>query len=277
MNQLFLDPSLERQCLLLDNLKGQGLPVPEVFAFESDPGVLGAPFAVMECVAGYIPSPSYNTAGWLFDAPPEIRRELWLHGLAALVEIGNAAVDEMGFLARPTYGGDPIDQELHYTLASLRWATSGTPAKGLEALWADLAASRPDFQPRLSWGDARVGNVIFQDTSVAAVIDWEQASLSGSLVDLGWWLFFDVFHSTERGVARLEGLPDRSETLDRWVALGGVEPTDIDWYERFAGLRLATIFARVLQLAEERGDNEFADSFRARNPAIRILEAMNAI
>ena len=100
-NQLFLDPSLQRQCQLLDHLGRRGLPVPDLIAFEPDPSVLGAPFAVLECVAGYIPTPSYNSAGWLFEASPDTRRELWRNGLAALVEIGKVDAGEVSFLARP--------------------------------------------------------------------------------------------------------------------------------------------------------------------------------
>ena len=29
------------------------------------------------------------------------------------------------------------------------------------------------------------------DFTVAGVMDWEQLSLGGALLDIGWWLFFD--------------------------------------------------------------------------------------
>ena len=97
-------------------------------------------------------------------------------------------------------------------------------------------------------------------------------------MDLGWWLLFDTYHSEDRGVARLDGLPDRSETLDLWVSLGGVEPTD----DRVVRAIRRTSVGRDLRprmrnLRRERGNTECAETFRVDNPALRMLALMNAL
>ena len=60
-------------------LAGQpGVPVPMIWFTEADPGVLGAPFYVMDRVRGRVPGdvPSWHRKGWTVDLPPERRSRL---------------------------------------------------------------------------------------------------------------------------------------------------------------------------------------------------------
>ena len=126
----------------------------------------------------------------------------------------------------------------------------------LDAAAAQLRARWPKNQPEgLVWGDARLGNLMFDDNfEVVAVMDWEQPSLGGALVDLAWWLFIgNIMHSAGAGRPHLEGMGTREETIDLWHALTGIPTDDIEWYEDFTALRISCLSissSRVWGLAE---------------------------
>ena len=67
----------------------------------------------------------------------------------------------------------------------------------VDRLWEWLEANVPSATPTgLSWGDARLGNTMFDDDfRLVVVMDWELVSLGTPIMDLGWWLFFDDVHS----------------------------------------------------------------------------------
>jgi aminoglycoside phosphotransferase (APT) family kinase protein len=162
-----------------------------------------------------------------------------------LCRIAATPIEACRVLDQPRLGATGFDQHLAYWLDACRW-TTGEASPFLMEAEAWLEKRRPQRPASgLSWGDARIGNMMFgQDFRLAGVMDWEQASLGGPMQDLGWWLFFDEIHSTSIGVMRLEGLGTRQETLDLWSGLTGQATSDVEWYEAFAGYKLAVIIAR---------------------------------
>ena len=91
-----------------------------------------------------------------------------------------------------------------------------------------------------------------------------------ALRDLGWWLFFDHQHSVGKGVARLDGLGTRQETIDLWEERVGRSTADVRWYEVFAGYCVAQLWLRNQLLLGL--DHEAA---MATNPFVgRTLELM---
>ena len=84
-----------------------------------------------------------------------------------------------------------------------------------EAALEWLEKNKPTNEPTgIVWGDARVGNIIFaDDSSPAAVVDWEMVTLGSPETDFGWAIFVDRHHSEGLGVPRLEGFPDYDETI----------------------------------------------------------------
>jgi len=114
----------------------------------------------------------------------------------------------------------------------------------LEAALKHLRERWPKNQPAgLVWGDARLGNIMFDDDfEVVAVMDWEQPSLGGALNDLAWWLFLsDAMHSTGSGRPHLEGMGTRAETIQLWRDVTGVSTDDLDWYEDFTALKISCL------------------------------------
>jgi aminoglycoside phosphotransferase (APT) family kinase protein len=126
------------------------------------------------------------------------------------------------------------------------WACAGAEHPIVDRLWSWLDGNLPPPPPDgLSWGDARMGNMMFdEDFRLVVVMDWELVTLGGSILDLGWWLFFDDVHSAEH--PRLEGLGNRRETTERWEAGTGLSAEHVAWYEVLAAVRLATLVIRAM-------------------------------
>jgi aminoglycoside phosphotransferase (APT) family kinase protein len=274
--QIFLEADFELQYRLLAVLDADtDVPVPPTLWFETDESVLGAPFFVMRRVPGRAAAdrPPYNESGWLFDATPEERRRLWERAVDALIAVHRVPTETVAFLAKPELGDTGFDQTLTYWQRSFEWAKRGLPNPvgdaALEWLLANLPATRPTA---LSWGDARVGNILFHEGAVTAVLDWEMLSLGGHEMDLGWWLFLDDYHTID--VPRLPGLGDREETIARWEAGTGETAGDLLWYEIFAGFRFVIVMMRLSQMFESWGVKvSTPDDSETNNQVTRLLAA----
>jgi aminoglycoside phosphotransferase (APT) family kinase protein len=268
--QLFLDADFELQYRLLSTLGASTpVPVPPVLWYEPDPGVLGAPFFVMRHVEGraVTDSPPYNESGWLYETPAAERERIWRNAVDALVSVHNVPTSVASFLAKPALGATGLDQSVAYWGRSFEWAARGRPQPVAEAAWEWLAAHPPrQRDTALSWGDARMGNMLFRDCEVAAVLDWEMLSLGGPVMDLGWWLFLDDFHAF--GVPRLPGLGSRADTIALWEAGTGRRAVDLDWYEIFAGFRFAIVMMRMAQMFQ---------SWGVARPGLEDMETNNTV
>jgi aminoglycoside phosphotransferase (APT) family kinase protein len=123
----------------------------------------------------------------------------------------------------------------------------------------------------IAWGDARPGNMIFQDFRCASITDWEAVALGPAELDLGWWLMFDRFAHESNGVERLPGEPSRAEQRAFHAEHLGRQVADTHWYEVFAALRFTTVMIR-------NGDRMTADglipesmNMGIHNPATQVL------
>lgn len=258
--QLFVAPDALRQARTMRGLaRRPGVPVPVIWFTEDDPGVLGAPFYVMGRVHGRVPGdvPSWHARGWTTELTPEQRRRLHDNGLAALVALHRVDwCPELGFLA-----ADGTGSALDRYLARLeRWYEWCGPSRrfGPEILDAGLAwvlDHRPDDPGEVVvWGDARVGNICFaEDLTVAALFDWETATIGPAGIDLGWWLMFERYLCEAQGLRRLDGVPDRDATIARYRELGGAEIPDIDYYELLAGVVMTLISSRLADVLVDTG------------------------
>jgi aminoglycoside phosphotransferase (APT) family kinase protein len=249
--QLFRDPDFRKQYTVIDALHRSGrVRVAEPLFFEDDPAALGVPFFVMSQLRGRVPvtSPPYNSAGFLFDATPAERRVAWETAFDELCRIAAVPVEEFAFLDQPHLGPTPLEQQLAYWRDSTDWSTGGRTPDAVWALYEWLATHLPeDRTPGFTWGDARIGNMMFgDDFRLVGVMDWEQANLSGIRQDLGWWLFFDDFHASARGLTRLDGLGTREESLARWEDRVGEPAGDLTWYEVFTGYQITLLTIRTM-------------------------------
>ena len=181
----------------------------------------------------------------MHDATPAQQRTAWEGAVDELVRINRTPPDLVRFLPGGTSGFPEVLDEIR---AEYAWACDGVAHPIVDRLWEWLEANVPPAPPTgLSWGDARLGNTMFDDDfQLVVVMDWELTSLGTPVMDLGWWLFFDVVHSET--VPRLPGLGSRQETIDRWEQGTGLSADGVEWYEILAAVRLTTLVIRAMNL-----------------------------
>ena len=221
--------------------------------YEPDPAVLGAPFYVLSRVDGQVPTdmPPYHTDGWVTTVSPAERERMWWAGLGVLASVHALDVDALGlrFVDQISYGATGLAQRLSYYEHYLRWGYEGRVPVAEEALrWLRAHQPAETAEPVLLWGDARIGNIIYSGGAVAAVLDWELATLGQPEEDLAWFLYIDRHHSEGCGVARLPGFPDAADTVARYERLTGRTMRDMAYYEILAGFKFAVVMARIGQL-----------------------------
>jgi aminoglycoside phosphotransferase (APT) family kinase protein len=274
---VFPDPSIDRQVRVMQALAGTAVPVPRLLGREEGADVLGAPFVVMQRVPGRVPqeNPLYHLEGWFHDLDSEVQRRHWFSGIDTLAAI--AQVDWLAggldFLAPPP-GVSVLEQQFQTWTHMLQWVEAGAhPYPHLHTALAWLRHHSPPAGPvSLSWGDAKLGNCVFNAQGrVAAALDWEQATLSHPVDDLAWWLMLDECLSDGYGVPRLSGLPTRQETVAHWERASGLRADDLPFYEVFTAWRMALIMARIGTLFTQRGWVDAQAQMDVRNGAATLL------
>ena len=245
------------QVMQLMHATGQ-VRVAEPLWIEPDASVLGKPFFIMRQVAGRVPVsiPPYAREGWVAEATPAQRRRMWEGGVRQLAAVQLVAVGAARFLEGPAKARDGLPQEWDKYCRFVRWleAEGADPGyvevldKGLARLAAQFPANQPEG---IVWGDARLGNMMFDDGfDVVAVMDWEQPSLGGALHDLAWFCeISETMHgANSRFGPPLEGMGTRAETVALWEEVSGKSAADLEWYEQFARLKMSCTGVRLGQL-----------------------------
>jgi aminoglycoside phosphotransferase (APT) family kinase protein len=276
---LFMEANFDLHPRIIEVLSGEGIPVPTVVGYEADTSILGARFFVMEKVDGQVPAdqPPYNESGWVAEASVEQRRALWRSGVEALARLHAVPTDTLAFLRQPQRGATGLEQYLRYNLESLEWAAAGRSHPVLEAGRDWLVANLPDDRPTsFAWGDARIGNIMFGDFKVAAVLDWDMMSLAGGESDLAWWVLFDHASSAGYGLERLPGLGTAEESVELWEQLTGQKAGNLEYHLVFAAFRMALALIRVAQILRESGamPAEVAEQMEMNNQGIQYVASM---
>jgi aminoglycoside phosphotransferase (APT) family kinase protein len=251
---VFPDTLFEQQYRIMKLLSDGGyVRVARPLWFEEDPSVLGAPFFIMEKVVGRVPVsvPPYAETGWVAEATPAQRRRMWEGGVRQLAAVQSVPLSEVQFLAGPDGARDGLAQEFDKYTRFVAWVQEDRPWPVLEAGLARLRDLWPANQPPgLVWGDARLGNMMFNDDfEVVAVMDWEQPSLGGALNDLAWWLVLsETMHGATPTRPHLAGMGTREETIALWEELTGKSAADVEWYEDFTRLKMSCTGVRLQAL-----------------------------
>jgi aminoglycoside phosphotransferase (APT) family kinase protein len=254
------------------------IPVPEMLWQEPDASVLGSEFFVMKHVDGRVPSdnPPYTLGGWIIDEPVERRRVMHTSAVDVLCRIHQLDPhDTLGDITARLRNG--LDAELAYYESFFESAARGRPQPIAERAWAWVQDNRPrGEQPiGLSWGDARISNMIFgADLRPAAVLDWEMVSLNDPVMDLGWWLFLDRHFTFGMGVEQPDGFLQREETIRAWEAAVGRPAEHVEFYEMYAGFRFAVIMMSLTRLFIADGLMPADTDFDRNNTVTQCLAPM---
>lgn len=243
-----------KQARLLKCIGNSNIPAPLVPWTEEDASVLGVPFYIMERVDGWVPGdfPPYHVAGPLFEASEEERARTWWDAVETIAKIHTLDWEQAGldYLGVPADGRSFMERQIGYY--DEVFAQNGEPLPPVLATTREWLLKN-SFTPKhisLCWGDARLGNMVFRDHKVAAVLDWEMACLGDPESDLGWFAHIDWATSVGRAVSpfpRMSGLPSMEETIARYEQVTHRKVENLHYYEVFATYRMAILFTRIEQ------------------------------
>jgi aminoglycoside phosphotransferase (APT) family kinase protein len=242
------------------------VPVPALRWNEPDGGPLGTPFFVMDQVDGRVPvdNPPYVFTGWLLDAAPEERAQLERASIGVLAKLHGIADPATAFgCLRPRGGMDALRAHVEGQRDYYQWALAGDGFRIpiIERSFGWLAEHWPRERGPdvLSWGDARIGNIIYQGFEPAAVLDWEMAALGPRELDVSWFIFLHRFFQDIAQFFELDGIPDflrRSDVERCYRELSGHALRDMDFYLTYAALRHAIVMARIKRRMIHFGEDE---------------------
>jgi aminoglycoside phosphotransferase (APT) family kinase protein len=241
-----------REYRVLDLLARSDVAVraPRVIAVCEDDAVLGAPFYLMERAVGIVIRD--ELPAWL---DPAAQHMLGLDLAAALAEIHRVPVApfvaaglgrESGYLVRQLRGWVGQREGIETAVAS-----AGGRARALrdyDAVRDWLRQHLPtEQQPAVVHGDYKLDNVVVATDSarVAAVVDWEMATVGDPRADLGYLLSFWPEPGERYPLGDLvtggPGFPTRAELVEVWEQGTGRPAGDTTWFVTLAVWKLAVL------------------------------------
>ncbi|MDT3441912.1 phosphotransferase family protein [Pseudofrankia sp. BMG5.37] len=262
-----------REAWLLAALADTPVRHPRLVAACPDPAVIGAPFILMERVDGFTPAGGLPAP---FDADPASRRAFGLEAVDALAELALVnwrAVGLEGF-------GKPdgfLDRQVDRWLWQLGTYQARPLPDATDNLAAWLRAHQPATGPiAIMHGDYSLFNVMFAPGAparLAAIVDWDTATIGDPLMDLGHLLArWDepgepATFLGSSDVADRTGLAGRAELAARYAERTGHSVADLRFYEVLALFKLGCIMEGHHAQAARTGDPSGA-RFAPMAPAI---------
>jgi aminoglycoside phosphotransferase (APT) family kinase protein len=235
--------AMRRELLLLRALGQTIIPHPRLVAACEDEKVLGTSFALMEWIDGFtakdpLPEP--------FGSDTVVRQRMAFALIETLAAISNVDWRAIGLA---TFGKPEGFLERQVD----RWLTQLARAQPrdlphFQTLAAWLRANTPVMQrAALMHGDYQFINVMFSRTlpvKLAAVVDWESATIGDPLLDLGWVL---ALWPQDGEVSRFPPyidwtrFPARAELAARYQEITGLDVSALSFYMVLALFKLAVI------------------------------------
>ena len=267
---------MAREWRVMSALQGTAIPVPVTVALCEDPAVIGAPFYVMDHVAGEVVR-EHLPAAW-----PDSRETRQAMSRALIdVLLALHAVDP-GAVGLGDFGRPLGFLERQVRRWWQQWEASKTrELPSIEALHQRLLAGLPEpSAPGIVHGDYRFDNVIYASDDpgrIEAVVDWEMSTVGDPLCDLGLLIVYWVGDPDDpaggvRPGARGDlgpGFPNRDEVVAAYAAHSGRDLAAIEWYVALGHYKLAIIaegiHARFLM------GMTVGEGFETMGPAVPLL------
>jgi len=262
---------LERQFRVM-RLIGErsSVPVPATLWFEPDEEALGSPFFVMERVDGLVPPDvmPYPFGSWLTEAAPADQRRLQDSAVRTLAALHGAEVgpDDTAFLELARAGATALRRHVADTAAYYEWVVSdGARSPLIEQgfTWLEDHWPSDEGQSTVSWGDARIGNMMFRDFEPVAVLDWEMAATGPREIDLGWMIYLHRFLddiALQAGLPGMPGFMQREDVAATYEDASGHTTRDLDFFTLYAALRHAVVMSRVARRQVLFGEMEMPEN-----------------
>ncbi|MDP9118432.1 MAG: phosphotransferase family protein [Actinomycetota bacterium] len=231
-----------REFTVINALRATDVPVAGAIALCEDMGVLGAPFYLMDFVDGVVLDRPESVAA-LDSAGAARACEQLIDTLVALHRVVPQAVGLADF-GRPE---GFLERQVRRWLG--QWQASETePRHDLDAVVARLVDTMPtQSAPAIVHGDYRLTNVMYRPdlSGIAAVVDWEMATLGDPLTDVGLLVVYQTL-SAEGDFVMPRMRPDAgfltaAQMVDRYGLGSDRDLGDLDWYVGFGYFKLAVV------------------------------------
>lgn len=241
--------NLRREMRILDGLSRTRVPHARLVAGCPDEDVLdGAAFYVMELVDGLNPTVEMP---WEEEDVARTRRLCFstVEALAVLGEVDHEAVGLAG-IGRPDGFLERQVTRWRSELASYaRFPDYQGPALPAVAAIGDwLDDNRPtDWTPGILHGDFHLANLLVDPgtAEVAAIVDWEMATIGDPLLDLGsllaTWPRPGRPHGVGWSVDTMAAAVTMPELVQHYAERSHRDLSTIDWYQVLASWKLAIV------------------------------------
>jgi aminoglycoside phosphotransferase (APT) family kinase protein len=267
-----------REFRVISALAATSVPVPPAVVLCDDVDVLGAPFYLMRFVDGVVLDRPQALAQL---EPGDAARacELVMDTLVDLHDIDPAAVGLADFGRPDGYLARQV-KRWHQ-----QWQASQTrPLESLGRTVEQLTDSMPEQSaPAIVHGDYRLTNVMFAPglERIAAVVDWEMATLGDPLADVGLLVVYqDLAQQGDTIMPRM--LPERgfltaAQMVQRYARRSPRDLSRLSWYVGLGYFKLAVVAEGIHRryLAGKTVGEGF-DHFGAAVPTL-LNAALNAL
>jgi aminoglycoside phosphotransferase (APT) family kinase protein len=246
------------------------VPVPPPLWYEASADVIGSPFFIMGKVDGLVPPdvmPYTFGDNWLFDAPREQQMKLQHSTISAIAGLHAIAEPETTFAHLQHHPGDTA---LRRHFAGRRaWYEFAAKACGPSTLvesgfrWLDDHWPAHDSETVFSWGDSRIGNILYRDFEPVAVLDWEMAGVGPAELDIAWLVYLHQMFEDICSQMGLPGMPhflQPDEVAATYEQITGRTLQDLDWFITYSCLQLGIVFMRTSWRQVHFGDRPMPSS-----------------
>lgn len=239
---------MRREMRLLGAIEGTAVPHPHLIAACGDEAVLGVAFYLMEPIEGFNPTSGLPL---LHAGSAGIQQRMGIALAEAIAALGALdyralGLDDFGrpdsFLERQV----PRWSKLFESYAEFSAWTGPGALPDVDAIGRWLDDHRPShFAPGIMHGDYHLANVMFRNDGpeLAAIVDWEMATIGDPLVDLGWLLatWPEPGQNNITTVTPWIGFPGPAELIETYRAHSQRDLAAIDWYLVFACYKLGIV------------------------------------
>ncbi|MEX2079992.1 MAG: phosphotransferase family protein [Dehalococcoidia bacterium] len=240
---------------------GTDVPVPRMRWLESTADVLGSPFFIMDRVEG-----CDARTGTILEAKYNASRSA----------IATRMYEILGAMHRFDWRGTGIEQvspapglDECWRKELAHWeriidANELSPQPIIRAAIRWLRANPPPQSQRLSvvHGDYRVGNFLYREDGIHAIVDWEMAHLGDPLEDLAW-SFMEAWEWARDGLKG--GIISAEDAIATYEAASGirVDRAALRWWDIFSSVKAQGIWLTGARSFQDGRTNELILAFTA--------------
>lgn len=238
------DRGMRREFRVLSALEGTAVPHPRPIALCQDPAVAGGVAYLMEYVEGFAPGLQLPKP---FASDRALRRGIALEAMTALgalacVDWRARGLEDFG---RPEGFHDRQVERWDRQLSSYD-SVSERNLSGLREVGTWLEAHRPadhQWTPGIMHGDYHLANVFVAPdppVRIAAILDWENATIGDPLLDLA--TFLRLLETTGHS-----DWAERETLIARWEEASGRHAPDLRYWTALSAYKLSIMLEGVYQ------------------------------